>query len=167
MATTSCCIRTGIVYTTLEAPMEKTRNCHCRMVYHGVISGPESKNCIVDFRHMVIGIAICLSFKACSIYWCILLRYTTEQNIFFFPGMLLYLLENCTRSCIENCWCFVIVMGEFLLLLCYVVHVMANKVKGFSVWGLHVLSASMSQDPSVLTPFMHCLISLETNNIHL
>jgi len=73
MATTRCCIRTGIVYTTLEAPMEKTRNCCCRMVSHGVISGPESTNRRVDFKHMVIGIAICLFFEACS-YWCILIR---------------------------------------------------------------------------------------------
>jgi hypothetical protein len=95
---------------------DDTRNCHCRTVYHGVISGPESMNCRVDFRHMVIGIAICFSFKAYNIYWCILLRYTTKQNIFFLFGMLLYLLENCSRSCIENCWCSVIAMGEFLLL---------------------------------------------------
>ncbi|CAK9879125.1 unnamed protein product [Sphagnum jensenii] len=36
MATTSCCIRTGIVYTTLEAPMEKTQGTvvagRCTMV---------------------------------------------------------------------------------------------------------------------------------------
>ncbi|CAK9269728.1 unnamed protein product [Sphagnum jensenii] len=95
---------------------EDTRNCRCRTVYHGVISGLESRNRRVDFEHMVIGIAICLSFKACGIYSCILLRYTTEQNIFFLSGMLLYLLENCSRSYIENCWCSVIVMGEFLLL---------------------------------------------------
>ncbi len=39
---------------------------------------------------------------------------------------------------------------------------------GFRVWGLHVLSASVSQDPSVLLiPSMHCLISLETNDTHL
>jgi hypothetical protein len=97
---------------------EDTRNCRCQTVYHGVISRPESRNRRVDFRHMVIGIAICLSFKACSIDWCILLRYTAEQNIFFLSGMLLYLLENCSRSCIENCRCSVIAMGEFLLLLC-------------------------------------------------
>jgi len=97
---------------------EDTRNCCCRTVYHGVLLGPESRNCRVNFRHMVIGIAICLSFKACSIYWCILIRYTTEQNIFFLSGMLFYLLENCTKSCIENCRCSVIAMGEFFLLLC-------------------------------------------------
>jgi hypothetical protein len=32
--------------------------------------------------------------------------------------MLLYLLENYSKSCIENCRCFVIAMGEFLLLWC-------------------------------------------------
>ncbi len=53
------------------------------------------------------------------------------------------------------------------VVVCYVVHVMANEVSGFRVWGLHVLSASVFQDPFVLTPFMHCLISLETNNTHL
>ncbi|KAH9563987.1 hypothetical protein CY35_04G001100 [Sphagnum magellanicum] len=58
---------------------EDTRNCCCRTVYHGVILGPESRNRKVDFKHMVISIVICLSFKARSIYWCILLRYTTEQ----------------------------------------------------------------------------------------
>ncbi|KAH9563988.1 hypothetical protein CY35_04G001100 [Sphagnum magellanicum] len=53
---------------------EDTRNCCCRTVYHGVILGPESRNRKVDFKHMVISIVICLSFKARSIYWCILLR---------------------------------------------------------------------------------------------
>jgi hypothetical protein len=52
---------------------EDTRNYCCRTVSHGVISGPESTNSRVDFRHMVISIAICLFFEACSIYWCILI----------------------------------------------------------------------------------------------
>ncbi len=94
MVTTSCCIRTGIVYTTLEAPMEKTQGIvvagRCTMVsFQGLKAGT-----VESILNMVIGIAICLSFKACSIYWCILLKYTIEQNIFFLSGMLLYLLEN-------------------------------------------------------------------------
>jgi len=44
MATTSCCIRTGIVYTTLEAPMEKTQGIvvagRCTMVsFQGLKAG--------------------------------------------------------------------------------------------------------------------------------
>jgi hypothetical protein len=100
---------------------EDTRNCCCQTVYHGVISGPESRNRRVSFRHMLISIAICLSFKACSIYLCILIRYTTEQNIFFLSGMLLYLLENCTRACIENWPCSVIAMVRVSsVLVCYI-----------------------------------------------
>jgi hypothetical protein len=44
MVTTSCCIRTGIVYTTLEAPMEKTQGTvvagRCTMVsFQGLKAG--------------------------------------------------------------------------------------------------------------------------------
>jgi hypothetical protein len=44
MATTSCCIRTGMVYTTLEAPMQKTQGTvvarQCTMVsFQGLKAG--------------------------------------------------------------------------------------------------------------------------------
>jgi hypothetical protein len=70
-------------------------------VYHGVISGLESRNRRVNFEHMVIGIAICLSFKACSIYSCILLRYTIEQNIFFLYGSFFTYLKTVAETALK------------------------------------------------------------------
>ncbi len=70
--------------------------CHCCCGFCQVHS--EELGLLVKVVNMVIDIAICLSLKACNIYWCIFLRYTIEQNIFFLSGMLLYLFENCTRT---------------------------------------------------------------------